>query len=77
MLYQSTLAVKVSGGELVGELTTLLGEAGSAKRTDSTLRDDAHYKRAARNAQVEIIFFSMPTPAAIARSYSSGTVAES
>ena len=27
--------------------------------------------------QVEIIFFSMPTPAATARSYSSGTVAES
>ncbi len=27
--------------------------------------------------QVEIIFFSMPTPAASARSYSSGTVAES
>ena len=28
-------------------------------------------------SQVEIIFFSMPTPAANARSYSSGTVAES
>jgi len=27
--------------------------------------------------QVEIIFFSTPTPAATARSYSSGTVAES
>jgi hypothetical protein len=28
-------------------------------------------------AYVEIIFFSIPTPAATARSYSSGTVAES
>ena len=33
--------------------------------------------RAQADRHVEIIFFSMPTPAATARSYSSGTVAES
>ncbi len=34
-------------------------------------------RAAPERAQLEIIFFSMPTPAATARSYSSGTVAES
>ena len=37
----------------------------------------AWYRERSRRRYVLIIFFSMPTPAATARSYSSGTVAES
>lgn len=72
---------------LVGRATTAVWEV--ENRTHTTVNiprplgsrsfDDPWKIRNAKasKAQVEIIFFSIPTPAASARSYSSGTVAES